>query len=111
MPDSTEHLSFTHNGNSYLLELSCSRCNQLIAIYQKDDNSRLLRLYLDRILAPITISKLQKVTKSKQDMSSLVCSKCKALIGIPMVHKTENRLAFRLAHGSFIKKRVAAKTD
>jgi len=42
---------------------------------------------------------------NKADMPNLKCPKCTALIGTPMVYEAERRLAFRLIHGSFVKKK------
>jgi hypothetical protein len=62
-------------------------------------------MYLDRIFAPQELAFLQSKITSKGEMPNLKCPKCGALIGTPMVYKAEKRLAFRLIHGSFIKKK------
>ena len=92
-------------GNSHFLDLYCSECNQHLVLYQKDGVGRLLRLYLDRIFEPQNLSILQSKIKSKTDMPNLKCPKCETCIGIPMLYKPENRLAFRLVFGSFVKKK------
>jgi len=97
-----DRYSKTRGGNSRFLDISCSACDNHIALYQKDGTGRLLRMYIDRILAPTTLTSLQ-LKNSKKDLPNLQCS-CGALIGVPMVYELENRLAFRLVHGSFAKK-------
>lgn len=93
------------SGNSHFLDLFCSECNQHFALYQKDGHGRLLRMYLDRIFEPHDIAFLQSKVSNKASMPNLVCLKCGKLIGTPMVYEAERRLAFRLVHGSFVKKR------
>lgn len=95
----------TRGGNSHFLDLFCSKCNQHFALYQKDGHGRLLRMYLDRIFAPQELALLQSKISNKADMPNLKCPKCSALIGTPMVYEAERRLAFRLIHGSFVKKK------
>ncbi|MBI3458891.1 hypothetical protein HY061_01350 [Candidatus Azambacteria bacterium] len=92
-------------GNSYFLDLFCSKCNQHFALYQKDGHGRLLRMYLDRIFAPQELAFLQSKMSDKTEMPNLKCPECNALIGTPMVYEAERRLAFRLIHGSFRKKK------
>lgn len=92
-------------GNSHFLDLFCSKCNQHFALYQKDGHGRLLRMYLDRIFAPQELALLQSKMSNKANMPNLKCPKCDALIGTPMVYEAERRLAFRLIHGSFVKKK------
>ena len=95
----------TRGGNSHFLDLFCSKCNQHFALYQKDGHGRLLRMYLDRIFEPQEFSLLQSRISSKAEMPNLKCPKCGALIGTPMIYEAERRLAFRLIHGSFVKRR------
>ncbi len=94
-------------GNSHFLDLYCSQCSQHFALYQKDGAGRLLRMYIDRILAPQEFSHLQSRVFSKNEMPNLRCSKCSNLIGTPMVYEAERRLAFRVIQGSFMKKKSA----
>ena len=95
----------TRGGNSHFLDLFCSKCNQHFALYQKDGHGRLLRMYLDRIFAPQELALLQSKMGNKADMPNLKCPKCNALIGTSMLYEAERRLAFRLIHGSFVKKK------
>ncbi len=92
-------------GNSHFLDLYCSKCNQYLVLYQKDGHGRLLRMYLDRIFEPQEFSLLQSMVGSKAGMPNLKCSKCGVIIGTPMIYEAEKRLAFRLIHGSFVKKK------
>lgn len=95
----------TRDGNSHFLNLFCSKCNQQFAVYQKDGHGKLIRVYLDRIFAPEELVLLVSKAEDKSSIPNLKCSGCNALIGTPMVYEEEKRLAFRLIHGSFIKKK------
>ncbi len=90
-------------GNSHFLDLYCSKCGQHLALYQKDGRGSLLRTYLDRFFEPQELSALQFKYGNKNDVPSLKCSSCSALIGVPMLYERERRLAFRLLYGSFVK--------
>lgn len=92
-------------GNSRFLDIFCGTCNGHVVLYQKDGSGALLRMYLNRIFAPSELAALQHNGGEKKDMANLQCLKCHTLIGVPMVYELENRLAFRMVHGSFIKKR------
>ncbi len=91
------------DGNSHFLDITCSKCGQYVALYQKDGIGSLLRMYLDRIFEPKEVSALQ-FKEDKKDIPNLKCSKCGEVIGVPMVYEREKRLAFRLIRGSFAKK-------
>lgn len=95
----------TRGGNSQFLDLYCAQCNHHFALYQKDGPGSLLRLYLDRIFEPEELHSLQFTSGGKKDLPNLQCPQCDALIGVPMVYEKEKRLAFRLQHGSFVKKK------
>ncbi|MBS3141389.1 hypothetical protein J4405_04565 [Candidatus Woesearchaeota archaeon] len=95
--------SAARDGNSHFLELFCFKCNNSLLTYQKDGKGSLLRLYLDRIIEPEELTGLQ-LKFNKKDLPELRCSNCKNLIGIPMIYKNENRIAFRLIPCSFSKK-------
>jgi len=92
-------------GNSHFLNIYCSKCGQHLFLYQKDGRGSLLRAYLDRIFEPKELSELQFKSRSKKDIQNLKCQKCGLLIATPMVYEPERRLAFRLLHGSFVKKK------
>lgn len=95
----------SRGGNSHFLDLYCGKCKEHLVLYQKDGHGSLLRLYIDRIFDPKELSELQLKVTEKSKMPNLTCSKCNSLIGIPMVYKSEKRLAFRLIRGSFLKKK------
>lgn len=95
----------TRGGNSNFLDLFCSKCNQHLVLYQKDGHGQLRRIYLDRIFEPQNIALLYSKMSNKVEIPNLKCPKCGALIGTPMIYEVEKRLAFRLIHGSFVKKK------
>lgn len=97
----------SRGGNSHFLDLYCGKCQQHLALYQKDGHGSLLRLYLDRIFEPKELHELQFKSFGKKDVPALKCPKCASLIGVPMVYEAEGRLAFRLLHGSCVKKKSA----
>lgn len=86
------------SGYTRVYNLACSACGTHCLTYQKDGPGELKRLYLDRIIAPVKLSALQKLG-SVQSVPPLVCSKCGALLGVPTVYKKEVRLAYLLRHG------------
>lgn len=86
----------SRGGNSRWLLLYCEKCDNKIAIYQKDGSGILKRLYLDRILLPkILIDRTNK---------NLICKKCKTVLGIRGTYKKEGRLIFKLFGGVINKK-------
>ena len=85
-------------GHSRWLLLSCEKCDNPIAVYQKDGPGILKRLYLDRIFEP-------KELKDENN-KNIICHKCKTLLGIQYVYEKENRLAYRLFAGAIGKKIV-----
>ena len=90
-------------GNSHFLDIYCAKCSQHIVLYQKDGPGSLLRMDLDRILEP---QHLLSILQNKEKKAvSLKCSNCGLLIGTPMIYERENRPAFRLIRGSFVKMR------
>jgi hypothetical protein len=96
------------DGNSKLLEISCSKCNKRLMIYQKDGIGTLLRSYLDRILWPEKLASLSNDSRIREtkDIPNLSCEICNSLIGIPIVYAPERRLAFRLIRGTFRKQKL-----
>ena len=82
----------SRGGRSKKLTLACEKCERVIFDYQKDGPGLLKRLYFDRIDNP-------KFIGSKE----LSCPKCKTLLGVKIIYKKENRLAYRLFAGSVIK--------
>lgn len=71
----------------------------MILLYQKDGLGILKRLYLDRIIIPLSLADGNK---------NLICKKCNALLGIPMIYQKEKRLAYRLFSGAVEKKIIKA---
>jgi hypothetical protein len=92
-------------GYAVFYNLFCSACGEHIALYQKDGPGSLIRLYLDRIFEPEELSNIQHETE-KGNVPTLICGKCKTLLGVPMVYESEKRLAFRLIRGSLRKERA-----
>ena len=88
------------------LNLFCSRCGAHIVRYRKEGSGSLIRLYLDRIAGPETLTQLKSAGK-KSGLPSLTCRGCGNLIGVPMVHEGK-RLAFRTVKGSFRRKKEDA---
>lgn len=89
-------------GYSRFLEISCHHCGKMILTYQKDGPGELKRMYLDRIVAPDTLAKLQILPL--RDVTELVCPKCKYILAIPYIYSKEKRNAFRLFVGAVDKK-------
>lgn len=95
-----DRYSRSRGGYSRFLNLYCSNCKNFILLYQKDGPGILKRLYLDRIFFPADLSNLEK----KDLKINLICKRCKTIIGFPIIYEKENRRAFLLKQGSFIKK-------
>jgi hypothetical protein len=96
-------------GKTKLIDIYCASCNALLLIYQKDlPRGALKRCYLDRIFYPLRYSSLQQDNRIKgiEDMPKLQCESCKAVIGTPIRYTKhgENRLAYNLIQGKFVKK-------
>lgn len=92
-------------GWARIFDISCTTCGEWILRYQKDGIGKLLRCYLNRILAPDGRAALQHdpTIQEPKDMQNLVCPKCGTVIGSPMKH-IDGRLAFRLIKGKYSKK-------
>lgn len=89
---------------SQMLEISCSSCEEELFIYQKDGVGSLMRCYVDRIVWSPKILDSKNITDSKE-MAPLKCPSCENKIATPMIYSPENRPAYRMIHGSFIKKK------
>ena len=87
---------------SQIIKILCGQCGALIVRYQKKGSGQLVRLYLDRIIKPDSLSRLKSVS-SKSDLPSLTCTDCGNRIGVPMAHD-KGRWAYRMIKGSFRKK-------
>lgn len=99
-----DRFSKARGGNSHLLQINCTKCGSYIVTYQKDGIGTLIRMYADRVVEPEQYKNLQ-FTNNKNGLPNLSCANCKQIIGIPMIYEAENRLAFRLIRGSFVKKK------
>jgi|SRR3989344_4603509 len=94
-------------GEAHLLDISCSRCSTQVLKYQKDGRGNLMRCYLNRILHPENLERLQHLftPHNYKQLPNLTCPQCKEVIGTPMIY-SDGRVAYRLQHGKFAKKRV-----
>ncbi len=92
----------SRGGYSRILNLHCRKCNNIIAIYQKDGPGNLRRLYMDRIISPKELTNLHK--QDIKNINPIKCNKCNFVIGIPYIYKKEKRKAFRVFQGAIIKK-------
>ena len=82
----------SRGGNTKILKVLCQKCGEYVCDYQKDGTGGLLRMYLDRIIAP-AVSLNDKALKCKNGH----------LLGVKMVYEKEKRLAFRLIPNSIQK--------
>lgn len=97
----------SRGGTTNVIEILCASCNTSICKYQKDGTGNLHRLYLDRLLESNQAFKIPEYHPSitEKDLPNLVCI-CRELIAVPMIYSKEDRLAFRLIHGSIHKKQI-----
>lgn len=89
-------------GNSRLLNLSCSKCNSFVALYQKDGPGSLKRIYLDRIFSPDYLVGIDATAFKK--LKPLTCQNCNQILGVPYLYEKEDRPSFRLFDGTISKK-------
>ncbi len=94
-------------GEAHLLDISCTRCSSTVIKYQKDGKGNLVRCYLNRIMYPESLEKLQYSfnISNYRDLPALSCPECKSVIGTVMVYD-DGRIAYRLQRGNFTKKRI-----
>lgn len=90
----------SRGGDSKFLEIYCLNCGQHLLLYQKDGPGSLKRMYLDRILAPESLTDLHHATK----VPNLICTKCNRLIAVYTIYEKEQRKAYGLLVGTIIKK-------
>ena len=88
-------------GTAKVINVICTACKKTVIFYQKDGPGALKRCYLNRILAPEKWEKLQ-YDVSEDTLGNLVCD-CGEILGAPMKYM-DDRLAFRLIRGRFIRK-------
>lgn len=94
-------------GEAHLLEIYCAKCNNPIIKYQKDGKGGLLRCYLNRIMNPIEMEKLQYYFSPAniKNLPNFTCKNCNNIVGTPMIH-LDGRVAFRLRRGAYCKRRI-----
>jgi hypothetical protein len=91
-------------GESALLVLYCRNCGQKLMLYQKDHpRGYLKRLYLDRIYAPVAMTRLQHMPISR--VPQLICPQCHHIIALPYIHPKEKRKAYMIEVASLLKKK------
>jgi hypothetical protein len=102
-----DRFSKARGGASQFFNIFCSQCRTWILLYEKDRRGNLFRLYLDRIHAPENLAALknQYTVHSVNDISPLKCSNCNNLVAVGMIYEPENRLAYRLIYGTYVKQR------
>ncbi len=90
-------------GKAEVYDVYCTRCNEQVLTYQKDGIGRLLRLYLNRILAPPELERLQREPiRDPHELSDLVCGGCETVLATPIQH-IDGRFALLIRQG-FIRK-------
>lgn len=98
-------------GSAKFNVISCAKCKSEIFIYQKDGPGRLLRMYLDKFVAPENFVNQLNLIKSKNQMQGLRCPKCGELLGVPMIYEKEDRLAFRLINNKVMREEKQSPLD
>lgn len=94
------------DGKAKMITISCAKCSKKVLDYQKDGTGYLHRCYLNRIINPENLSRLQyeaTITKPSE-MPKLICD-CGNLIGVPMKH-SDGRLAFLMERGTYSRKLI-----
>ena len=81
----------------------CGQCKELVLRYRKEGSGALVRVYLKQVLEPEYFKQYQH-TKLKAQIPPLDCPQCQQRVGIPMIHESGNRPAYRMIKGSFFKK-------
>ena len=99
-----KYMSF-RGGSSAFYNIYCSHCRHWLLLYQKDGPGNLFRLYLNRTHAPESLAGRSHSVSKSSNFPGLKCTHCQALIGAPMIYKPEGRPAFRLIHGTIVKKK------
>jgi hypothetical protein len=96
-------------GKAFIVEIGCAACGFLVLVYQKDGDGQLKRCYLNRILAPADLERLQHNPQMQSPgvVPQLICRNCRVVIGSAIRHH-DGRIAFRLRQGYFTKQRVTS---
>jgi len=112
MNEETRKLKLKHDrymsargGTSAFYNIYCAHCRRWLLLYQKDGTGKLFRLYLDRIHAPENLVSLHRSVEKSPKFAGLSCNHCNSSIGVPMVYKREERLAFRLIPGTIVRQK------
>lgn len=84
---------------SHIFNLHCAKCDIRVVRYRKEGSGSLVRLYLDKISEPKSLSDFKRVG-SKSELPPLSCPNCDVLIGVPMTHGNGNRPAYHLIKGT-----------
>jgi ribosomal protein S27E len=92
----------SRGGYSRMLNIHCRKCENIVAVYQKDGPGNLRRMYMDRIFKPEELTNLQNV--NLKDIPFLKCQKCGEILGTPYIYQKEERKAFRIYQDAIIKK-------
>lgn len=92
----------SRGGHSRLVNILCRKCENIVAVYQKDGPGNLRRMYMDRIFSPSELTGLQDLNIS--DIPTLKCKQCEEVLGTPYIYEKEKRNAFRLYQDSVIKR-------
>lgn len=83
---------------SHILVITCARCGQYIARYQKVGESNLVKMYNDRIIdGSINFAKYN---------GALFCPGCGARIATRYMTKFDHKEAYRLTPSAFHKKKA-----
>ncbi|MBT3366103.1 MAG: hypothetical protein HN472_17525 [Nitrospina sp.] len=88
---------------SQTIDILCGKCGAFMIRYQKKGAGQLIRLYLDKVTEPDSLSRLKSVS-TKSDLPTLACVDCGNRIGLAMAPKG-GRWAYRMIKGSFRRKR------
>ncbi|MDR0248897.1 MAG: hypothetical protein LBI44_04475 [Oscillospiraceae bacterium] len=83
---------------SHILEVSCARCDRLIARYQKVGGSSLVKMYRERIT--------EGSIDFSQSHGALFCPDCGARIATRYITKPDRKEAYRLTPSAFHKRKV-----
>jgi len=93
-----DRFSKARGGKSTVLLITCKKCGEDLAVYQKDGPGPLKRLYLDRLVEPTTVA------------GELVCKSCKKQVGIPYIYRDEKRPALLVEIDSVVTKVIPKNT-
>jgi hypothetical protein len=85
---------------SQTLDILCSQCGTFMLRYRKKGSGQLIKLYLERIVEPNSLSQLKSIS-NKSDLPALACSGCGNRIGLAHEGGT-----YRMIKGSFRRKSV-----